>query len=105
MAKKKIVKEPKQEEPKKYSGPRRSFRFLNPIGHADKYEWITLNKGDNIPAKIKPILDKEAGIKEQADRVEELEADLADDGKKNNSQDAKKKSPGRKSKKKGKSKK
>ncbi len=57
---KKVEKPSKKEkipELKKYDGPTKSFRFRNPEGHADKYEWITLQKGDSIPLKIQPILD------------------------------------------------
>ncbi len=87
-------------ENKKYEGPTRTFRFVNPIGHPDKYDQITLKKGDHVPNKIKPILEKESKLQKAKDRVEELKNDLLDDGKANNSKNKDKKSPGRKTKKK-----
>lgn len=99
MAKKKTKKETKKEkvpEIKKYDGPTKSFRFRNPEGHPDKYNWITLQKGDNIPKEIQPILDKEEKARKLKERVETLETDLADDGKENRSQGKKKKSPKKK---------
>ncbi len=99
MTKKKDVKKSKVAPEPKFEGTTRTFRFVNPPGHADKYDQITLRDGDRIPAKVQPILDKEAGIKKQKERVKELEEDLLDDGKKNNSKNKNKKSPGRKPKK------
>ncbi len=99
MTKEKKVKKAKEPENKKYEGPTRTFRFINPVGHPDKYDQITLKKGDHVPNKIKPILEKEAKVQKAKDRVKELESDLLDDGKANNSKNKDKKSPGRKSKK------
>lgn len=85
---KKVIKKESKEKVqplKKYDGPTKSFRFRNPEGHADKYNWITLQKGNSIPKEIQPILDKEEKTQKLKDRVNKLRDDLADDGKENRS--------------------
>ena len=102
MVKKKTSKKapeiPEVPQLPKYDGPTRSFRSRNPMGHPDKYNWVTLRKGEGIPVEIQPILNKEAEIEKTKKRIKELEIDLLDDGKKNYSQNPEKKSPGRKKK-------
>jgi len=74
----------------KYHGNTRNFRFRSTTGSPDKWTWITLKEGNEIPDSIVPILEKEASNKRKLDRVKDFEADLADDGKRNRSNKEKK---------------
>ena len=92
------VEVPEVDNRRRHVGKVRNFRFNNPEGHLDKYRWVTLNEGDVVPEDILPILEKEDREAEAKRRVKALEEDLADDGKRNFSDDKSKKSPGRKAK-------
>ena len=80
---------------KKYTGPTKSFRFKNPKGSPDEYRWVTLKNGDVVPADIQPFLQKERDKEEVRGKVQDFVDDLADDGKRNFSNDPEKDSPGR----------
>ena len=81
-----------------FKGPTRSFRFENPPGHPDKHNWITLQDGDVVPKEVIPQLKEQEKRIEIENRIKELEDDLKDDGKRNNSTNKDKKAPGRKKK-------
>ncbi len=81
-----------------FKGPTKSFRFLNPPGHPDKWNWITLQDGDVVPKEVIPQLKEQEKRIEIEKRIKELEDDLKDDGKRNNSTNKDKKAPGRKKK-------
>jgi len=96
---KKVTKKPVEKEQILFKGPRRTFRTRNPEGHMDKYNHITLTEGMVVPKELIPRIKEEEKRAEIKERIEELETDLNDDGKRNFSKDKDKKTPGRKKKK------
>ncbi len=78
-----------------FKGPTKSFRFLNPLGHPDKYNWVTLQEGNVVPKEVIPQLKEQEKKIQIEKRIQELKEDLKDDGKRNNSKNKDKNAPGR----------